>query len=128
MPSFVMEDAVPEVVGGAPGAEVAVTVTVAWADLELSARLAAVTLNVPALLPALNIPVEEIVPPEAVHATAVLDIPVTVAENSCVLPDWTDTELGLTTILLDGVVGVVPGEVTECVEPQATSPIVAIRR
>jgi len=45
MPSFLIEDAV-------PGGGAAVTVTLAWADFELSATLVAVTVALPALLPA----------------------------------------------------------------------------
>jgi len=35
------------------------------------------------------------VPPVADHVTAVLLLPVTVAENCCVPPVWSETEVGL---------------------------------
>jgi hypothetical protein len=63
--------------------------------LEVSAALAAVTLNVPAVFPAVYTPDEETVPPVAVHVTVLLDDPVTVAENCCISPDCTDAEVGL---------------------------------
>ena len=61
-----------------PGAEM---VTEATAVLLWSAALVAVTVKFPALFPATNKPVEEIVPPVAVQVTAVLEEPVTLAEN-----------------------------------------------
>ena len=65
----------------------AVMATVAEPDLAGLATDLAVTLNpVPAVLPAVNNPVEETVPPVAVQVTAVLDVPVTVAVNCCVWP------------------------------------------
>ena len=55
----------------------------------------AVTANVPTLLPAVYRPADEIVPPVADQVTAVLEDPVTVAENCCVAPDWTEADVGL---------------------------------
>ena len=63
----------------------ALTATVADADLVLSAALVAVTVKVPAVLGAEYKPAEEMVPPVADQATAVLLEPVTVAVN-CWVP------------------------------------------
>ena len=62
------------------------TVTLAVAVFEVSATLVAVTSNVPAVLPAVYMPPDEIVPPVAVQVTLVFDVPVTVAENCCFAP------------------------------------------
>jgi len=62
----------------------ALTVTVAEADLVLSAALVAVTVKVPALLGAVYSPLEEMLPPVADQVTAVLLEPLTVAVNCCV--------------------------------------------
>ena len=59
------------------------TVTLAVAVFEVSATLVAVTSKVPAVLPAVYIPADEIVPPVALQVTVVFDVPVTVAENCC---------------------------------------------
>jgi len=62
-------------------------ITVADADFVVSATEVAVTLKLdPAVDPAVYRPDVEIVPPVAVHVTAVLDDPVTVAVNCCVCP------------------------------------------
>src|SRR6476646_9010670 len=62
-------------------------VTAATADLVLSAAEVAVTEKLlPAVDPAVNTPLVEIVPPVAVHVTAVLELPVTVAVNCWVCP------------------------------------------
>jgi hypothetical protein len=117
MPSLVIEEAVPSGAGGA------VTVIVALADFELSATLVAVTLKAPAALPAVYIPVAEIVPPEADQVTLVFDVPVTLAENCCMLPVCTDTELGLMVTVTAGVLGF---EALELAEPtQLARPNVA---
>jgi hypothetical protein len=65
-------------VGGGGGAEIA---TEATAVLLWSVVLVAVTVKLPALFPATNKPVEEIVPPVAVQVIAVLEEPVTLAKN-----------------------------------------------
>ena len=75
-------------------AEVGVMLTAtAWAAamvtmavFEVSAALVAVTSNVPAVLPAVYIPEDEIVPPVAAQLTLVFDAPVTAAENCCFAP------------------------------------------
>lgn len=64
----------------------AVTVMLAVPDLVASATLVAMIVYVPALAGAVKRPEEEIVPPEADHVIAVLLVPLTVAENCCVLP------------------------------------------
>lgn len=70
------------------------TVTDALADFELSAMLMAVTLNVPAVLPAVYRPAVEIVPPVADQVTFSLVEPVTEAENCLPLPSSTDAVFG----------------------------------
>ena len=72
-----------------------VTVTVAAADLVLSATLVARTVNVPAVVGAVYRPVVETVPPVADHVTAVLLVPVTVAVNCCVPPVKSEADVGL---------------------------------
>jgi hypothetical protein len=57
------------------------TVTAAVADFVVSAAEVAVTVKLPAVDPAVKRPAVEIVPPVAVHVTAVLEEPVTVAAN-----------------------------------------------
>ena len=64
----------------------AATVTVAVANLVVSATLVARTVNVPAAAGAVYRPLVETVPPVADQVTAVLEVPVTVAVNCCVLP------------------------------------------
>jgi hypothetical protein len=54
--------------------------------LVVSATDVAVTEKSPVLWLAVKTPDDEIVPPVAVHVTAVLELPVTVAENGCVWP------------------------------------------
>jgi hypothetical protein len=71
-----------------------VMVTVAVADLVVSATLVAVTMPVPAV-PAVNRPACEIVPPVALHVTAVLLAFTTVAVNCRVEPAWSDGVVGL---------------------------------
>lgn len=71
------------------------TVTVAKADLLLSATLTARTVKVPAVSGALYMPLPEMVPPVDDQVTAVSLVPVTVAVNCCVLPVWSEAELGL---------------------------------
>src|SRR5215471_860227 len=61
-------------------------VTLAEADLVLSAAEVAVTVKLPAVAPAVKRPAVETVPPVAVQLTAVLDEPVTVAVNCLVAP------------------------------------------
>ncbi len=70
------------------GREVVVVViwTEALALFVVSAAEVAVTEKLPVLEPAVNRPDVEIVPPVAVHVTAVFDEPVTVAVNCCVCP------------------------------------------
>ena len=63
-----------EITGGA-------TVTVALADLLVSATLVAFTVYVPPAVGAVYKPKLSILPPLAVHVTAVLVLPVTVAVN-----------------------------------------------
>ncbi len=65
----------------------AVTVTVALADLVESATLVAFTVYAPAVVGAVYSPELEIVPPVADHVTALLPLPLIVAENCCVAPD-----------------------------------------
>ena len=71
-----------------------VTVTVATADLVESAALVALTVKVPAVLAAVYRPDELMEPPVADHVTAVLLLPVTLAENCCVPPVESDAEPG----------------------------------
>jgi hypothetical protein len=48
-------------------------------------------------------PFEEMLPPEADQVTAVFVVPVTVAVNCCVVPDWIDGDLGLMPTAIAGV-------------------------
>ena len=84
--------------GGGGGGADAVTVTDAIADFVVSATLVAVMLTgVSALTDgAVNNPELEIDPWLVVQVTAVLPVPVTVAENCCVAPDATVALLGET--------------------------------
>ena len=59
------------------------TVTVAVADLLVSAALVAVTVYVPPDEGAVYRPLVDTVPPEALQTTAVLVVPDTEAENCC---------------------------------------------
>ena len=61
-------------------------VTLALADFVVSATDVAFTLKAPAVVPAVNNPPVEIVPPVADQVTDVFALPVTVAENCCVCP------------------------------------------
>jgi hypothetical protein len=92
-------------------ATVGVSVTVDTECLVGSATLVAVTLAAVATvtLRAVNIPLLEIVPPSAVHVTAVLEAPVTVAENCCVPADGTLATAGETVTLTAGLTGGVGG-------------------
>jgi len=84
-------------VGVGGGGGVVDTVIVATSDLVPSAWLVAFTVKVPAEPGAVYMPEEEMVPPVAVQFTAVLDNPLTVAENCCWLLTCTATLCGLTT-------------------------------
>jgi hypothetical protein len=84
--------------------------------------LVAVTVKVPAVLPAVKTPAE-IVPPVADQVTAVFELPVTVAENGFVLPDCTDAEAGLIVTATDGV----PGFPVEPVEPVQLTKLSVVR-
>jgi len=70
-------------------------------------------------------PVEEIVPPVAVHLTLVLDVPVTMAENCCVPPIATEITLGLIETTTDAVPE--PGPCEPVPPPQAERPASASR-
>src|ERR1700747_1429462 len=71
-------------------------VTIADADLVGSATLVAVTENVVVLVTmgAVKRPLVEIVPPLAVHFTAVLVLPVTLSVNCLVAPELTVAVVG----------------------------------
>ena len=84
--------------------------------------LVAVTVNVPAVLPAVKTPAE-IVPPVADQVTPVFELPVTVAEKGFVLPDCTDAEAGLIVMATDGV----PGFPVEPVEPVQLTKLSVVR-
>lgn len=83
--------------------------------------LVAVTVKAPAVAPAVKRPEVEIVPPVADQVTPVLEVPVTVAENCCVVPVCTLAEVGLTITetaeLSGGVLGMEAGEPVEPVQP-----------
>jgi hypothetical protein len=117
MPSLLIEEAVP----GGGGAAAAETVTAACADFALSAMLVAVTVKTPGAAPAVKSPLEEIVPPVADQVTPVFDVPVTLAENCCVVAVSTEAEGGLIptdmVAVLGGVFGTVPGEPAEPTQP-----------
>jgi hypothetical protein len=85
-----MEEAVP-----GEGVGVEVTLTEACAFFDESAALVAVTAKVPALLPAVYRPEEEMEPPVADQVIAVFEDPVTVAENCFVEPVCTEAEVGV---------------------------------
>jgi hypothetical protein len=88
-------------------ATVAVTATAAEADLLVSAMLVAVTTKLPALMGAVYMPPEEMFPPLAFQVTAVLLVPLTLAENCWLVPNASDDELGNTAMLTCGLVGLV---------------------
>ncbi|HEX7287865.1 MAG TPA: hypothetical protein VF532_16875 [Candidatus Angelobacter sp.] len=81
---------------GVGGGAVKVTVTDAESDLLLSAWLVAVTVKVPAVLGAVYIPNEVIVPLLADQVTPVLLVPVMLTVNCCCLPTCKGTVCGLT--------------------------------
>jgi len=112
-----MEEALPET---GPGAVIA---TDAEADMLASAALVAVTVKFPALFPATNKPVAEIVPPVAVQFTAVFDVPVTVAENCWDAPSSRGADVGEMATLTEGGGGFfcgVPPELVAPVHPDRT--------
>jgi len=78
------------------------TVTVAEADLVVSATLVALTVYVPVVLGAVYSPEEEMVPPVADQVTDVLLLPVTDAANCCVAPVCIEAEVGVTLTLTAG--------------------------
>lgn len=80
-----------------------VTVTAADADTVLGAMLVAVTRKLPALLGAVYIPPEVMLPPLADQVTPVSQPP-TAAVNCWVWPAGTETEPGDRVTLMDGVV------------------------
>jgi len=84
--------------------------------------LVAVTVKVPAALPAVKTPAE-IVPPVADQVTPVFELPVTEAEKGFVLPDCTDAETGLIVTATDGV----PGFPVEPVEPVQLTTLSVVR-
>jgi hypothetical protein len=82
---------------------ISLTVTVAVPDLVVSAWLVAVTVTVPGVAGAVKRPFWSIVPADALHVTAWLEVPLTVAENCCVRPVRTDAVVGVTvTVGVDG--------------------------
>src|SRR5438552_19074589 len=107
-------------------------VTVALADLVASATLVAVTIAVvfDVTVEAVYSPELLIVPFVAVHVTAVLVVPVTVAVNCCVPPDATvalvgemETAVGLKPVPASATVLEIPAAVTVSVPvalPDAT--------
>ena len=64
-------------------------------------------MNEPAVDPAVYRPVPEIVPPVAVHVTAVFDAFATVAANCCVPPVNTEAVVGETVTLTGCAAGIV---------------------
>lgn len=58
------------------------------------------TEKLPALLAAVYMPEEVMVPPVAVQETEVLFVPVTLAVNCCCLPATTEVDAGFTTTLM----------------------------
>ncbi len=103
MPPVLSEADVGEIVTAIVGA---VTVTVADADLVVSAVLVAFTVYVPAAVGAVYRPVDETVPPVANQVTAVLVVPVTVAVNCCVPPVVSEEDVGEMVTATVGVVTV----------------------
>lgn len=79
------------------------TVTVADADLLLSAALVTVTVNVPPLLGAVYKPLEETLPPFADQVTAVLLVPVTLAVNCLVWLVSSEADVGVIVTRTTGV-------------------------
>jgi len=88
-----------------------VTVTAADADTVLGAMLVAVTTKLPALMGAVYIPPEVMLPPLADHVTPVWAQPRTVAVNCWVWPASTETEPGDRVTLADGVAAWLPNKV-----------------
>jgi len=80
----------------ATGVVAADTVMDAEADLVVSATLVAVTTKLPALMGAVYMPLEEMLPPLAAQLTAVSLLPVTLAENCWLLPMASEEEVGAT--------------------------------
>jgi hypothetical protein len=110
VPAERMLDEVGETVtltAGELGADAGVNVTVESECLVGSATLVALTLAAVATvtLRAVNNPLLEIVPPSAVHVTAVLEVPVTVAENCCVPADGTLATAGETVTVTGPLTG-----------------------
>ena len=88
----------------------ALTVTLAEADLVLSATLVTVTVKVPGVLDAVYRPELDTEPPVADHVPAVFVVPVTVAANCCVAPVSKDADVGLIAITTGGAVTVTLAE------------------
>ncbi len=86
------------------------TLTLAEADLVVSAALIAVTVYVPAVVGAVYSPVLETVPPFADQVTAVLVVPVTVARNCCVPPVANEADVGDNETATTGVLTVTVAE------------------
>jgi hypothetical protein len=80
-------------------------VIAAVADFVLSARLVAVTVAVPGLLPAVNTPAGVIVPPVAVHVTLVSLVPVTLALKLWLEPSFRVNDDGLILTATDATEG-----------------------
>lgn len=104
------------------GGEASVTVTVEDADFVVSATLVAVTVNVPAELPAVYRPAELTVPPVAVQLTAVFVLPETVAVNCWVAPVCTLADVGLTVTETAGGGVEVACDLYKYIFPPATEP------
>lgn len=92
VPLVRIEAEVGEIVTRTTGA--VVTVTVAEADLVVSATLVAVTVTLPVVLGAVKRPLAETLPPLADQVTAVLLEPVTVAANCWVALVTTEATVG----------------------------------
>jgi len=91
-------------------------VTLALADLVVSAAEVAVTVKLPAVAPAVKRPAFEIVPPVAVQLTAVFEAPVTVAVNCLVAPVCTDAVVGEMLTLTTGAAWTVTVALADLVE------------
>src|SRR5512134_3948439 len=88
--------------------------TVEVADLVGSATEVALTLKFPVAVPAVKSPEAEIVPPVALHVTAVLVVPVTEAVNCCAWPGWSIAEDG-DSVNCTGGAGIVTAAVADLV-------------
>jgi len=84
----------------------ALTVTVADADLVLSAVLVAFTVKVPAVFGAVYRPLDEMVPPVADHVTPLLLEPVMVVVNCCVPLVRMEAEVGEIVMAITGTLTV----------------------